>query len=108
MAFAASGASQCGGGQYKAGNHHAQSNKSSKVAFMSKMSDSQLLSYSDSLQDIKEEHESFTQNKPSNGLGIKQFVKLFKRENLENDDAVFIKESDQRNTRWNQCFHFLN
>ena len=101
MAFAASGAGHQygGGGQYKSGNHHGQTARGSHMAFMAQMSNSQLLAYGDTLQEIKEEEESVVQDMTSNGLAIKQFLKIFSRKKQEGDTAPGIKETDNLNNR---------
>ena len=100
MAFAASGAGhQFGGGQYKSGNHHGQSGRLSKMGLMSQMSDSQLLSYGESLQDIKEQDDKSVQDVNSNGVGFQHFLNKFKKKNSENETTTNVKEIEDLNNR---------
>ena len=101
MAFAASGAGhQFGGGQYKSGNH-GQSGRLSKMGLMSQMSDSQLLSYGESFQDIKEQDEKSMQEVNSNGVDFKHFLNRFKKKNSENETITNVKETEDVNNRYN-------
>ena len=103
VAFAASGAGhQYGGGQYKSSTHHG---RLSKMGLMAQMSDSQLLSYAGSLQDIKEEEENSETDISSKKLHVKQFLDKLKKKRHNEEKLPSVKENNEISDR---CNRYIN
>ena len=102
VAFAASGAGhQYGGGQYKASSHHG---RLSKMGLMAQMSDSQLLSYAESLQDIKDQEENPETDISSRKLYVKHFLDKLKKKKHNEETLTPVKENNEISDRLNIFF----